>query len=94
MERIYHGNDGIVNANAFDDWVMSAKGVKRLYYNTIHTLETFAMYRFKDCTLNFWESGSWRDGAPIEIKVEGDTKKTVKDICSHIERVFPSLKQN
>jgi len=91
MERTYCGHDGIVNAIEFDNWVMSAKGVKRLYYNTAHTLETFAMYRFQDCTLNFWESGDWHDGAPIEIKVEGDTKKTIDEICAHIERVYPKL---
>jgi len=57
MERSYSGHDGIVYFGLFDRWIMSVVGVKQLYNEIDGGLNRSAMYRFKDATVSFLESG-------------------------------------
>ena len=90
--KTYYGHDGIADAARFNDWVMSAPKVKRLCYEVSPNLEVHLLYRFKDVTIDYWGSGDDKDGAPVEIRVEGDTSELVKEICATIEKNFPGLR--
>lgn len=92
MERSYSGHDGIVYFGLFDRWIMSVVGVKQLYNEIDGGLNRSAMYRFKDATVSFLESGDVKDGSPVQIRVEGDTSEIFDDICKAIGRNFPALR--
>lgn len=91
MERLYEGHDGIVDAGRFHTWIMSARGVKLTYNRVDPNLDRTSIYRFKDATIEYWESGDHKDGAPVSVKVKGDTKQTVEEICGSIENNFSGL---
>ena len=91
MKQTYYGHDGIVNAGEFHSWIMTSEGIRNIFYKTNSRLDTNSLYLFRDATIEFFEDGDWKDGSPIEIRVEGDTDKIFEQICKNIELRFPEL---
>lgn len=91
MERTYIATDNIVNNYIFDTWIMSAEGVKRIHNHRSSNLDIASLYRFRDATISYSESGNHRDGSQVLIKIEGDNKRIFSQICSSLERNFPRI---
>ena len=87
----YIGHDGIADAGTFHKWMMSAEGVKQIYHRIETNLVRLMIYRFKDTSIIYLGSGDHKDGAPVIIRIEGDTQENLEEICAAFERNFPRL---
>ena len=56
--------------------------------NVNSNLDTLQIYSFQDAIIKYEESGSWRDGAPVDVIIEGPTVKTIEQICGKLEERF------
>ncbi|MBT3297872.1 hypothetical protein HN385_03035 [archaeon] len=93
MRAKYLGHDGILNHKTIDSWILSAPDTRRILFNVRSNFEIHSMYLFKDVTIDYWCSGDHKDGAPIELKINGGIKSNYDSVCDKFEEVFPRLKR-
>ena len=56
------------------------------------TLNTKLVFRFRDSSI-IYSSRYNCNGDIVKLIIEGDTKKTVEEICLSLEEAFPELKK-
>lgn len=91
FKKIYHGNDSFIDGGKFYEWIMSASGVKRIHTETSGNFDNYSIYTFENAVIKYDESGSWKDGAPVSVKIECEDVELFKQICEKLEKNFPRL---
>lgn len=93
MRAEYNGHEGFVNYRTIDSWILSAPETRRILLDVKPNFEIHSMYLFRDVTIDYWCSGDHKDGAPVEIKIEGRDRSNYKGVCDKFEEVFPRLRK-